>query len=78
MPRFSFLLAVLLFTGTARAAEDAALWQAAYALDKLEKAEAAEATLLKGGAAAYDVLVKLARVSGEERALALAGGPRAC
>jgi hypothetical protein len=78
MHRLSFLVAFLVLAGVARAADDAALWQAAYALDKPGKGEGAEATLLKGGAAAYDVLVKLARVSGEERALALAAGIRGC
>ncbi|WP_163989923.1 hypothetical protein [Pyxidicoccus caerfyrddinensis] len=78
MHRLSFLVAFLVLAGAARAADDAALWQAAYTLDKPGKGEGAEAVLLKGGAAAYDVLVKLARVSGEERALALAAGPRPC
>lgn len=77
MPRAALLL-LLLLTGRAHATEDSELWRAAYALDKPAKAEAAEATLRKGGAAAYEVLMKLARVNGEERALALAGGPRAC
>jgi hypothetical protein len=78
MYRFAVLVAAVLLVGPARAADEAALWRAAFALDKPGKEAEAEATLLKGGAAAYDVLTKLARVSGEERALALAAGPRSC
>jgi hypothetical protein len=78
MPRFAVLLAFLLLTGTVHAADDASLWQAAFALDEADKAAAAEATLLKGGAASYAVLVKLARATGDEQALALAVGQRPC
>ncbi|ATB46551.1 hypothetical protein [Corallococcus macrosporus] len=78
MHRLSLFVTVLLLTGAAHAADDAALWQAAYTLDKPGKGEAAEASLRQGGAAAYDVLTKLARVSGEERALAMAAGHRMC
>ncbi|MFP2957839.1 hypothetical protein ACLEPN_08410 [Myxococcus sp. 1LA] len=78
MHRLSLFVAVLLLTGGAHAADDAALWRAAYTLDKPGKGEAAEAELRRGGAAAYDVMTKLARVSGEERALALAAGQRMC
>ncbi|QSQ20435.1 hypothetical protein JY651_35040 [Pyxidicoccus parkwayensis] len=78
MHRLSLFVAVLLLAGTAHAVDDAALWRAAYTLDKPGKGEAAEATLLQGGASAYDVLTKLARVNGEERALAMAAGQRMC
>ncbi|MFP2929570.1 hypothetical protein ACLESO_31100 [Pyxidicoccus sp. 3LG] len=78
MPRLTVLFVALVLAGPAHAADEPALWQAAYALARPGKVEAAEATLRAGGASAYDVLVKLARVSGEERALAQAAGPRGC
>ncbi|HEY3446568.1 MAG TPA: hypothetical protein VGK67_09385 [Myxococcales bacterium] len=67
---------VLCAPAPARAADEAALWNAAFALDSLSYAKEAEATLLSGGAPALAILVKVARSAGDSAALQAAAADR--
>ncbi|NOK32916.1 hypothetical protein HMI49_06855 [Corallococcus exercitus] len=60
--------------------DEAALWKAIFSLEQPLPAIRArsESELLKGGATAYGVLVKVARVGGMEQALAAAGPTSSC
>ncbi|WP_223645655.1 hypothetical protein [Corallococcus sp. EGB] len=74
------LLAALMLAGAAPAPDEAAMWKAIFSLEQPVPAVRAssEATLLKGGATAYGVLAKVARVGGMEQALEAMGHPSSC
>lgn len=60
----------------ARAADEAALWNAAFSLDDPTQARQAEATLLAGGSQALFVLLKVARSGGDSAALQVLASSR--
>lgn len=74
------LLAALVLAGSAPAPDEAAMWKAVFSLEQAVPAVRAssEATLLKGGATAYGVLAKVARVGGMEQALEATGPTSSC
>ncbi len=74
------LLAALVLAGAAPAPDEAALWRAVFSLEQAVPAVRAssEAALLQGGATAYGVLAKVARVGGMEQALDAMGPATSC
>ncbi|RKG70415.1 hypothetical protein D7V80_05170 [Corallococcus sp. CA054B] len=74
------LLAALVLAGAAPVPDEAALWKAIFSLEQPVPATraSAEAALLSGGATAYGVLSKVARVGGMAQALAATGPVTSC
>ena len=72
------LLLVLALVGASPRPSDAALWEAAFALNDPAEAPRAEALLTKAGPAGLDVLVKLARAGGEAAAINAAAPDLRC
>lgn len=74
------LLTALALAAAPAAPDEAALWKAAFALEGATPAPraAAEAVLLQGGATAFGVLTKLARVGGRGQVMAAAGPVPVC
>ncbi|WP_120554148.1 hypothetical protein [Corallococcus aberystwythensis] len=74
------VLATLMLAGAAPVPDEAAMWKAVFSLERPVPATRtrSESELLKGGATAYGVLVKVARVGGMEQALAAAGPTSSC
>jgi hypothetical protein len=78
MRPLALLCATLALAGTARAADDAALWSAVFQLDEPEHEKKAASLLRSSGVAGYEVLSKAARVGGEKAALGVAAMELQC
>ncbi|GMU06572.1 hypothetical protein [Corallococcus caeni] len=75
------LLATLVLAGAAPVPDEAAMWKAVFSLEQptVPAIRArAEADLFNGGATAYGVLSKVARVGGMEQALSASGPATSC
>lgn len=78
MRKPALLFTLLVLGGAAYAADDKALWKAAFQLDEAEHAKSAASLLRSSGAAGYGVLSKMARAGGERMALASAASQIGC